>query len=80
MQCSKHHFELDEKGEGKCSVPMWQGGCPAGFCDQTAYGKPTSCETFRDRDGRLKRMDGKYNGYVPGLACPMHGGPEENKK
>jgi hypothetical protein len=21
--CSKHHRELDENGEGKCSVPMW---------------------------------------------------------
>ena len=20
-------------------------------------------------------MDGKYNGYVPALACPAHGGP-----
>lgn len=56
-------MELDENGEGLCSVPMWQGGCPAGFCDEVAYGKPT-------KDG--KRW---YAGYVPGLACPTHGGP-----
>lgn len=73
--CSKHHLELDENGEGRCSVPMWQGGCPAGFCDEVAYGPPTKAKWFRDRDGRLRRMDGKYEGYVPGLACKAHGGP-----
>jgi len=25
--------------------------------------------------GRLFRADGKYDGYVPGLACHGHGGP-----
>jgi len=31
----KHHKELTN-GVGKCSVPMWRGGLPAGFCDQPA--------------------------------------------
>lgn len=61
-QCSKHHKELDKNGEGKCSVPMWMNGVPAGFCDDIAYGE-------------LQRFDGKYSGYVPYLACPAHGGP-----
>jgi len=34
---SEHHKKLNERGEGKCSVPMWCGGLPAGFCDQPAY-------------------------------------------
>lgn len=72
--CSKHHKELTN-GKGKCSVPMWCQGVPAGFCDADAFGKPTPCETFSGRDGRSIRLDGKYNGYVPYLACPAHGGP-----
>ena len=76
MKCSDWHYKLDENREGKCSVPVWQGGAPAGFCDKTAYGKPTKSEMFRDAyTGEIKRLDGKYSGYVPGLACPKHGGP-----
>ena len=72
----KHHHEMTN-GVGKCSVPMWTyPGVPAGFCDKPAYGKPTSCQQFRDGwTGEMKRMDGKFNGYVPGLACEGHGGP-----
>lgn len=75
MKCSEQHVKLGENGEGLCSVPMWQNGIPAGFCDKVAYGKPTTSKTFRDRDGKLRRIDGKYNGHVPGLACQAHGGP-----
>ena len=75
--CSKHHKELDENGVGKCSVPMWSGGVPAGFCDKPAYGKPSKCEMLRDTRGKLIRIDGKYAGYVPFLACPEHGGPKK---
>jgi len=64
---SKHHKELGENGEGKCSVPMWLRGAPAGFCNEIAYGPP---------EGRK----GCYQGYVPGLACYAHGGPKYNKK
>lgn len=73
---SKHHHELTN-GVGKCSVPMWMGGCPAGFCDEPAYGPPVPSKQFRDAwTGEWKRFDGRYNGYVPGLACVAHGGPE----
>lgn len=64
MRLGKCHQEVDEQGIGKCSVPMWQNGCPAGFCDSPAYGRQTDW-------GR--RM---YDGYVPSLACPAHGGPK----
>ena len=77
--CSKWHKELDENGVGKCSVPMWCNGVPAGFCDKPAYGKPLPYETFKDRYGVERRIDGGYNGYVPYLACPSHGGPKNNK-
>lgn len=64
MAClSKHHKELNEEGAGKCSVPMWMWGCPAGFCDQEAFGKQTE-------QGKKD-----YTGYLSGLACPAHGGP-----
>ncbi len=77
MRSSPCHHQLNELGEGKCSVPMWMDGMPAGFCDQPAYGKPPPCKMYRDGyTGELRRMDGRYNGYVPGLACPGHGGPE----
>jgi hypothetical protein len=48
-------------GVGKCSVPMWCMGLPAGFCDREAYGPHVN-----------KFI---YDGYVPALACPSHGGP-----
>lgn len=65
MAClSPHHKQLNEHGEGKCSVPMWSGGCPAGFCDEPAYGEQTVAGKKR------------YTGYVGALACPGHGGPE----
>ena len=63
MNCSKHHFELIN-GQGKCSVPMWRNGMPAGFCDADAFGTPTN-------EGETR-----YSRYVPGLACYTHGGPK----
>ena len=71
------HYNLIN-GVGKCSVPMWSGGCPDGRCDKPAYGEPTPGQMFRDAwTGELRRVDGKYGGYVPGLACPHHGGPDK---
>ncbi len=75
MACmSKHHKEL-VGGVGKCSVPMWSGGVPAGFCDAPAYGKPPPVKMYRSSQGERVREDGRYNGYVPALACQDHGGP-----
>lgn len=74
--CGEGHKKLDANGIGKCSVPMWMNGMPAGFCDEPAYGEPTPCKTFRDAYGKLRRTDGRYAGYVPYLACPGHGGPK----
>ncbi|HML73353.1 MAG TPA: hypothetical protein PKB02_02535 [Anaerohalosphaeraceae bacterium] len=75
MQLTEKHIELDEQGIGRCSVPMWCCGMPAGFCDEPAYGERPPSKEYRDATGRLWRLDGKYDGYVPGLACPAHGGP-----
>lgn len=77
--CSKVHKELNEEGYGKCSVPMWQGGMPAGFCDRIAFGKSLPYKTFRNRFGKIQRFDGGYCGYVPYLACYGHGGPKYNQ-
>lgn len=74
---SKHHHELDSLGLGKCSVPTWTNGCPDGFCDRDAFGvRPHSPQWMNYAAGEMQREDGRYNGYVPGLACHMHGGPE----
>jgi hypothetical protein len=76
---SQHHETLAD-GDGKCSVPMWRHGVPAGFCDKPAYGEQPPSETFRNASsGEVLRLDGRYSGYVPGLACPGHGGPDENE-
>lgn len=72
----KHHHEMTN-GVGKCSVPMWQCGAPAGFCDRPAYGKRPPGQQYRVAfSGEMRRLDGRYNGYIPGLACHAHGGPE----
>lgn len=67
MRCGERHKKLMD-GKGLCSVPMWMDGVPAGFCDAAAYGKPTPENRFR------------YEGYVPFLACPGHGGPDAPKQ
>lgn len=73
---SKEHHELTN-GIGKCSVPMWMGGAPCGFCDKPAYGVRPPSQLGRDAyTGRTFRLDFRYDGYVPGLACVAHGGPE----
>ena len=73
----KHHQELNEQGVGKCSVPMWMGGSPAGFCDKEAYGvPPRSSRIFNYGIMEEQRTDGRYDGYVPALACIGHGGPK----
>jgi len=65
---SNHHRELTN-GVGKCSVPMWMGGCPSGFCDKPAFGEPPkSPMVYHAHKGQYVRADGKYNGYVPALA------------
>lgn len=61
---------------GKCSVPMWCVGVPAGFCDEPAFGERPPGTSYRRWDGFEYRDDGLYAGYVPGLACPKHGGPK----
>lgn len=78
---SKHHRELTN-GVGKCSVPVWLGGCPAGFCDEPAYGEyidgeryPRAAHIRHEMQG--KRMDNKFDGLVMGLACPAHCGPQK---
>ena len=59
----------------KCSVPMWMNGCPAGTCDNEAYGYRPPGKTHVRWDGYECRDDGRYPGYVSGPACPKHGGP-----
>lgn len=74
---SEHHKVLTD-GVGKCSVPMWCNGLPAGFCDEPAYGERPPCNEYVQAwTGERIRIDGRYNGYVPGLACPAHGGPSK---
>lgn len=61
---------------GKCSVPMWMGGFPAGTCGKPAFGEYIPGPTFRDAyTGKVERFDRKWHGYCPGLACEHHGGP-----
>lgn len=66
---------LNEHGEGQCSVPMWCGGMPSGFCDKPAYSNHKGGEYFtHPTTGERTYLNGAYNGYVPALACPAHGG------
>ena len=75
--CSEHHKKLTN-GKGKCSVPMWRNGVPAGFCDNDAFGfRPKPKKVINSRTHLIEfDHEGRYAGYVPGLACPAHGGPK----
>jgi hypothetical protein len=69
---SRHHEELTD-GVGRCGVPSWAGGSPAGFCDEPAYGDQ---EPGQRRYGEW--LGGLWShGYSSALACPAHGGPRE---
>ncbi len=58
---------------------MWMNGYPAGQCDKEAYGYRPHCKEWHNaHSGEWMRDDGKYSGYVPGLACSCHGGPVKN--
>lgn len=72
-----HHHELNASGCGKCSVPMWSGGVPAGFCDAEAYGRQT-----KQYLASFPEWNRAYSSpaYAPGLACPAHGGPSKPEK
>lgn len=70
-QLSEYHKKLKD-GVGKCSVPMWCNGCPAGFCDEPAYGLQ---EPNQKRYGEFTWK--WFPGYCSGLACYNHGGPKE---
>lgn len=73
----QHHMTVNQDGQGKCSVPMWRAGSPAGFCDAPAFGeRPHSPMRMNYSAGRMMRDDNRYDGYVPGLACVCHGGPD----
>ncbi len=62
---------------GRCSCPMWHAsGFPAGYCCKDAFGPYIDGEKYVDGPNKGKRIDGKYSGWVPRLACPDHGGPE----
>ena len=70
-----------KNGVGKCSVPMYWGyGAPAGICGELAYSERPESEVYMNYcSGRMQRKDGRYAGYVPGLACPVHGGEKREK-
>ena len=70
---SRHHEVLTD-GIGKCSVPVWIGGCPAGFCDEPAYGKQEEGQMRHGGWYRTPRV--WFPGYCAGLACYAHGGPK----
>ena len=73
MRMSEHHEKLTD-GVGKCSVPMWCGGMPAGLCDEPAYGKQEEGQRrYGERDWRGVFVAG----YCGGLACYAHGGPKD---
>lgn len=61
---------------GKCSVPLFSGGGPDGFCDRDAYG-----QQFTDLAPVMAPQYGPNNRmpYAPGLACSHHGGPSETQ-
>lgn len=52
---------------GKCNVPMWMMGAPAGFCQKPANGPqlPQALLNWVNRP------------YCHGHCCPAHGGPQD---
>lgn len=57
---------------GKCRVPMWMAGMPAGFCGEEAFGPQLPIEVLASERG-WRRDD---RPYCAGPCCPSHGGPK----
>ena len=58
---------------GKCQVPMWSMGGPAGLCGEKAFG-PQYPKAY------LEAKNGYANPpYCFGPCCPSHGGPKEGE-
>jgi len=72
MAVMSDHHRKTTNGKGKCSVPMWQGGVPAGFCDCDAFGEQT--KEYLSRFPQWDRY--RQPAFASGLACPSHGGPK----
>jgi len=70
----------ENKVLGPCSCPMWSGGTPAGQCGKDAYSLyidgPMIWHSARQTTVRYNHQ--YYSGYVPGLACPNHGGAKKD--
>lgn len=69
--------------EGKCSVLMWDGGGPSGFCDRPAYGEQYDFDSgYADpswlRPGQWSGGGGRQRPYAPAFCCDGHGGPSAN--
>lgn len=77
-ECRQQHDDAIHGVLGICSVPMWIGNMPAGCCGEKSYGRRPPSRMFRNysQGGRFQREDLLYDGYVPDLACPAHGGPK----
>ena len=75
---SRHHHELTD-GEGKCSVPMWCGGVPAGFCDAPAFGRQEKGQRRYVYENTMQARGEWVPRYCQGLACYAHGGPRERE-
>lgn len=57
---------------GRCQVPMWMGGLPAGHCDRPAFGPQLPDRYLNHARGGLFEL-----AYCVGPCCPGHGGPRE---
>lgn len=55
---------------GKCRVPMWMAGVPAGFCDEHGFGPQLPLEVLSHDRGW------NDSPYCHGPCCPKHGGPK----
>jgi hypothetical protein len=58
---------------GKCRVPMWQMGAPAGFCGKPTRGPQAPLDYLRFTRGRPDWP------YCSGPCCEAHGGPREGE-
>lgn len=83
MRMSDHHVAKCGV-EGKCSVPMFSGYGPDGFCDRPAWGEQYDFDSGHAdpswlRPGQWAGGGGRRRPYAPGLCCDWHGGPRADQ-
>lgn len=64
-ECLQEHEDAIDGVLGRCSVPMWMNGCPAGTCEHKAFGRVVPEPYYRNAwTGEERTITGRLRSYA----------------